>query len=185
MRIVFVGLLLYVCVTDSRERRIPNAACVIGLFAALVWHGLTGPGSGLFSASDAGALGLTSSLLGALAAFALFLALHLVRVMGAGDVKLMGMLGAWFGLSSVPELVLSVFLAGGALVVARIAFGVSARSVGANLRTIVSGLRPTGWGAGGEPLARFDPRVDTADRMPYAWALALGAVALAVRDYFA
>ncbi len=174
-------LLIAACVADSVARRIPNRISALGLGAALLWHGLApASGAGVFGASAPGGLGLWASAAGALAAFGAFLVLYLLRVVGAGDVKLMGMLGAWFGLHAVPTLILYVLLAGGLLALARIAAGVSPRAVVANLARMLSSLRgaPACGARGG-----FDPRNESADRMPYAWALALGAAALAIGQY--
>lgn len=150
---------------------------LVGLLSALAWQGLGAPGSGLFGASDAGALGLRGASSGALAAFAGFLLLHRMRVMGAGDVKLMTMLGAIFGLEMLSLLVLLVFLAGAILVVVRLLDNDRRRASLANLRVIFFGDRAA-FGSG--PRIRFDPRVDTADRLPFALAIAAGASALAL-----
>jgi len=174
-------LLIAACVADSVERRIPNWVSAVGLGTALIWHGLApASGGGVFGATDPGGLGLWASATGGVAAFCAFFALHLLRVVGAGDVKLMGMLGAWFGLHAVPMLILYVLLAGGLLALARIAAGVSPRAVVANLGRLLATLRDAAAGGGrGDSLTRLE----SADRMPYAWALALGAAALAFRQY--
>jgi prepilin peptidase CpaA len=62
-----------------------------------------------------------------------------MRVLGAGDVKLMGMVGAFLGLPETLPALLCVFLAGG---LAALAFVVVHRSVpqlAANLRAMVQG----------------------------------------------
>lgn len=180
-RIVLAGLLIAACAADTVERRIPNPVVALGLVAAFLWHGVAPAGSGgVFGAADAGGLGLWSSAAGAVAAFCAFLVLHWFRIVGAGDVKLMGMLGAWFGLHAVPSLLLYVLLAGGLVAVVRLVAVVAPGAVMANLRRI---LRPGAGAANGGARARFDPGRDTADRLPYAWALALGAAGLAYRQY--
>lgn len=180
-RIVLAGLLIAACVADTVGRRIPNPVVGVGLIAAFLWHGLAPTGSaGLFGAMDAGGLGFWSSATGAAAAFCAFLVLHVFRIVGAGDVKLMGMLGAWFGLHAVPSLLLYVLVAGGLVAVVRIAQGVPAGRVMSNVWRILRG--GAGMAAGGAS-ARFDAGRDTADRLPYAWALALGAAGLAYRQY--
>ncbi|MCL4745307.1 MAG: prepilin peptidase [Burkholderiaceae bacterium] len=184
MRGALVVLLAAACVGDTRSRRIPNWVGAAGLIAALLWHGVAPAGGGLFAADGAGGLGLASSATGAVLVFALFLVMYRLRVLGAGDVKLAAMLGAWFGIGAAPLLVLSVFVCGGVLALARLAGGVSSRKVASNLRLILSGqgLDSSGGAACG-PESDAGARARTADRMPYAWAIATGAAALAVRQY--
>lgn len=177
VRGIFLLLIVAICRSDLRARRIPNRLVVAGLCVALVWQALAPGGAGLFDPYDPGALGLAASLAGTAAAFAGFLMLSLLRIMGAGDVKLMGMLGAFFGLKALPVLVLTVFLVGGVLVAARMFDGGRRRAIGANLRIIVFGRLAALHGAVGP---QFDPRTDTADRLPFALAMAGGACVVAV-----
>lgn len=179
---LLAALLAAACIADARERRIPNWVCVIGAVFALAWHTFAPPGHGLFSARDPGGLGVWQSTTGALAAFVVFLALRALRIVGAGDVKLVAMLGAVFGLEDVPRLVLSVFAAGGVLALVRIALGGRGRKVVENLRMMVLGTAARLAGGAGPT---FDPAADTADRMPYAFALSLGACALAIQQHLA
>lgn len=174
MRLVLASLLAAICLSDIRVRRIPNKLVLAGLALALLWHAGAPAGGGLFSLQQPGALGAGQALAGAAAAFAAFLVLHLLKMMGAGDVKLAGMLGAVFGLKAVPALLLLVFATGGLLVLARLGNAGRRRALAANLRLILF-ARLAGSGAG--PV--FDARTDTADRLPYALALAGGAGVLA------
>lgn len=172
-----MGLLVAICWSDWRVRRIPNSLVLAGLLGALAWHGFAVPGSGLFGSPGAGALGLPAAGSGALAAFAGFLLLHWMRVMGAGDVKLMTMLGAVFGLHLLALLVLLVFLAGAVLVAARLIDGGRRKATVANLRLLLCGVRAT---LDSRSRLRFDPRIDTADRLPFGLAIAAGATSLAL-----
>lgn len=176
-RSVLLLLLVAICLSDFRVRRIPNELVLFGLAVALVWQALGSNGAGLFHTGSPGALGLAAALSGAAAAFAGFLVLYLTRTVGAGDVKLMAMLGAFFGLEALPGLVLLVFLAGGVLVALRLFDRARRRAVFANLQLIVFGrLAALGGGVG----PQFDPRTDSADRMPFAFAISGGALLLGV-----
>lgn len=175
VRLALAALLAAVCLTDLRERRIPNRLVMAGLALALLWHAGAPAGSGLFDLRQPGSLGAGQALAGAAAAFAAFLLLHLARMMGAGDVKLAGALGAVFGLAAVPALLLAVFAFGGLLVLARLGNSGRRRALVANLRLILFARLAGSGGAG--PV--FDARTDTADRLPYALALAGGALVLA------
>lgn len=109
-----VVLLVVAAVIDVRTLRIPNWLTVSGalmglaLSAAVPWQTL-GPAW----AVD----GFLWSLGGLAAGLALMLPFWLLRVMGAGDVKLMAMAGAFVGLAQIVPVVLCVFVAGGVLAV--------------------------------------------------------------------
>lgn len=72
--------------TDLRSRRIPNALTVPSLALALAFHAWFDGWAGLKSGFAGFALG-----------FGTLLVLWLIGGGGAGDVKLMGALGAWLG----------------------------------------------------------------------------------------
>jgi prepilin peptidase CpaA len=181
VRGVVVALLLAICVTDLRFRRIPNRLVVAGLLLALAWQAMGAAGEGMFSGARSGALGLGQALGGAAVAFVSFLVLHAIGVMGAGDVKLMAFLGAVFGLAMLPWLLLAVFTAGGVLAGLRMLQAERRRRVLGNLRLILfSATSAVGGGSG----PRFDPRADTADRLPFAVAIVAGALALAALHWF-
>lgn len=94
---------------DVRARRIPNALTGPAIALALLAH---------FSFEGLG--GLRGSLLGMLIAGGLLLPGWLLRFTGAGDVKLMAAVGAWFGFPHALMATLFALIAGGvvALVVA-------------------------------------------------------------------
>jgi len=71
---------------DLRTHRIPNAIVLTGIVLAFTLQGLAG-----------GPRGLAVSMAGMLVAGGLLLPFHLGRGMGAGDVKLMAMVGAFLG----------------------------------------------------------------------------------------
>lgn len=179
-RFAILGLLVAICVTDIRSRRIPNRLVLVGLCLALGWQTFAPKGLGMFAAVDAGALGFAQAVNGAAAAFAVFLVLHLFGIMGAGDVKLVAFLGAVFGLAVLPWLILSIFAAGGVLVAIRLLDRQRRRKVLDNLRLIAFGAASTLGGSGGP---RFDPGADTADRLPFAVAIVGGALSLALFQY--
>ncbi|MEO8655346.1 MAG: A24 family peptidase [Ramlibacter sp.] len=125
-----VVLLIAAAAIDYRSYRIPN------------WLTLTGTliGLALSAATAARPLsGFLWALAGAATGLAMLLPLYAMRVLGAGDVKLMAMVGAFLGLPEIVPALLCVFLAGG---IAALAFAVVYRSVprlAANLRDMVQG----------------------------------------------
>ncbi len=98
--IVLMLLVLGASVYDIRFRRIPNWISVTGVVLGLVLNSfLQQQGSRIF-----GLQGLVFSLEGLALGFGLYFVLYALRAMGAGDVKLMGAVGAlagprdWFGI---------------------------------------------------------------------------------------
>ncbi|HDR9762878.1 TPA: prepilin peptidase [Burkholderia cepacia] len=85
---VFLGWAAFVASSDIRFRRIRNALVVAGLVGALVAAAL---GRNPFGIS------LTQSLVGAAVGLLCFIPLFALRAMGAADVKVFAVLGAWCG----------------------------------------------------------------------------------------
>ena len=97
----FLAFALTAGLWDLRTRRIPNWLTVGGATAGLGLVALSGGNAVQSLAGLGGALGVG------------FL-LHLTRLLGAGDAKLMTAVGAWAGWARLPEAFLGM-LAGGAL----------------------------------------------------------------------
>lgn len=158
---LLAALLLGAAVSDLRRRRVSNRWVLLGLFLGLGLHGLAQ------LAGDPALAGSAwwSPLAGLLVGGALLMPLYLLRATGAGDVKLMAMVGAFVGAAPMPATLLYTLLAGGLL---SLLFFFSGRQVasqtGSNLRLLFSGDRIA-------PLQR------TAARLPYALAIALGTLA--------
>ena len=135
-RLALAGLLAAICLSDIRARRIPNKLVLAGLALALLWHAGAPAGGGLFDLRQPGASGAAQALAGGAVAFSAFLLLHLLKMMGAGDVKLAGMLGVVFGLKAVPALLLAVFAVGGLLVLVRLGNSARRRGPAPQLRPV-------------------------------------------------
>jgi prepilin peptidase CpaA len=100
---VLVCWLLLAMWQDLRERRVANA-----------WV-FSGAGLGLLLSFTPGPVDWACSLAGGVLGMLSQLWLYALRAMGAGDVKLMGMVGLFLGASALPDLVVRVWLAGGVL----------------------------------------------------------------------
>jgi prepilin peptidase CpaA len=94
---------------DWRTRRIPNWLTVPGLLAGIALNALA-----------AGWPGTKDSLLGAGLGLALLLPFVVIRVLGAGDWKLVGALGACLGLQHLPMVLLVSVLVNGTMAIAMI-----------------------------------------------------------------
>jgi len=110
---LLVGLLAVAAWHDCRWMRIPNWLVLMGMVLGLVANGLLVPGSGFDSAVLPGGLGWLAALQGLVLGMVVLLPLYWLRAMGAGDVKLMGMVGAFIGPASLLGMTLCVLLAGG------------------------------------------------------------------------
>ncbi len=146
---LLIVLLMLAAFIDVRTFRIPNwltyggAAIGLAFGAAIQWRLL-----GAAWAVD----GLLWSLGGLAAGLALMLPMYALRVMGAGDVKLMAMAGAFLGLGQIVPAVLCVFVAGGVLAVGSAVYRRVFLRMSVNAADIVqaaalaalAGFRPTG-----------------------------------------
>ena len=89
--------------TDAKVRRIPNWLTGFGLLAAF-----------FAQTSLRGWDGFCDAAKGMLAGFAVYFVLYLIRALGAGDVKLMAVVGAFTGTSIWFEIFVATALAGAA-----------------------------------------------------------------------
>ena len=122
-----LAILVLAAVSDWRSRRIPNGLILFGLAVAF-----------FSAASGGGTERLVTALAGAGTGFLLLLPGFLLRFTGAGDVKLLAMLGAFLG----PPVVLQVFmltvLLGASLVLLKTLFCRHGLSLIAHLRRYFS-----------------------------------------------
>jgi prepilin peptidase CpaA len=116
---VLAVLLLLATREDVRSHRIPNKLVLVGVVLGLVLNGLLPAGFG-FNSAMPGGLGWLAAMKGLALGIAVLLPIYLLRAMGAGDVKLMGMVGTFLGPGDLIGALIATFIAGGvmALVVA-------------------------------------------------------------------
>lgn len=167
------ALLVMASVVDARQRRVPNKLVVLALALGFLLH-VTGPqadgrSAGLITELP-GALGFQGALLGALAGLLLFLPFHVLRVLGAGDVKLMAGVGAFIGPMALLNVTPFILIAGGVLAVFHMILKRNTRQVLFNASLALAQMLPGSAGS-------FDPATQTAWRMPYAVAIAGGLLA--------
>ena len=147
---------------DLRMRLIPNTLVLWGLITALA-----------LSMTPRG-IGLSSAMLGGMTGFLVFLFLHLFKMVGAGDVKLVAAVGMFVGWPDMAKVCLAILIAGGLVSVAWALWTSRWQTVLKNLQTglmqhLRSGLLPQI----GQPLiAQVSP-----ERVPYALAVGMGTAA--------
>ena len=151
---------LVATVVDIRTRRIPNdlTATMAGLGLGLAATGISG-------------VPLWASIAGFAVGLALMLPGHLLGATGAGDVKLMGAVGAIVGPATVVSAFLFTAVAGGVLAVV----------VAARRRRLKATLAGTGRLLSGPGEVREEIRSATAaSRFAYGPAIAVGSVLAAL-----
>jgi prepilin peptidase CpaA len=157
-----IGLLIAAAWSDYGSGRIPNALVFVGTFAALAYSAMVPPVGVTALQAVGGALG------GLACGLALLLPFYLLRAMGAGDVKLMAMTGAFLGFPQTLWAVLGSFLAGGVLsILYLVAMGGFRRALD-NMKTLGAAA-----GAGLPPTLDARRSVGT---LPYGIAIAFGTV---------
>jgi prepilin peptidase CpaA len=126
---ITLGLLVIATAAiDVRSQRIPNRLVWLGLALALATH-----------AARSGIEGLANAGLGFAAGFAILLPMYLMRALGAGDVKLMAMVGAFLGPIGALSAALLTLLAGGVLALVFALQKGELRRLAINVRTMLFG----------------------------------------------
>ncbi len=156
---VLAAMLLAAMWHDTATRRIPNTLVLWGSLMAL----------GL-SLSPHG-IGLGSALAGGLVGFLGFLMLYLLRVVGAGDVKLAGATGLFVGHPDMLWVSLLSLLAGGLL---SITWAVFSGQLNQTLHNLSRGLTQVWLRRQYGPGAERKAFPVSATRMPYALAIGVG-----------
>ena len=165
--VILTMVLVAAVATDLRSRRIPNTLVLAGLAGAFVLHAC----AWLLGNPPLAGAQWWSPLAGLTAGLAVLMPLYLLRACGAGDVKLMAVVGAFVGAKVVLAAALYTVLAGGVLALLfMFGHGVAAQTL-ANVRALLSQ-----WSArmrSGQGV-QFQPLQHTAARLPYAVAISAG-----------
>ena len=156
-------------ITDVRDRRIPNRITYPAMIAGLALE------AGVY-----GWRGLLLGLGGGLLFGGVFLLFHLIRAMGAGDVKLAAALGCIIGPAASWQVMFFTAVAGGAMAIAMMIF------TGRVLHILRSTLGVVGFhavhGLRTHPVVNLDN--PAAARLPYGLAFAAGTLYWTVFMHF-
>lgn len=145
---------------DVNSRRIPNWLIVVGLCASLVYQTVSGYGYGL-------SFWATGLFIG----FLCLLPLYIVGAMGAGDVKLMALVGSFLGGIAAFQTVILTLLAGGALALLVMFWNRSWKLVFQNMRQMTTNMTIA---AMTRQMPKAGAPVQSAGNLPYAVAIAVG-----------
>ena len=98
-----VGVLFLAAGFDIAQRKVPNALIIGGISMAFAF------------AAASGLLGVGRMALGTLAALVILVPVYAGGLMGAGDVKLISVVGGFLGVHQLLFALLCIFVAGGVL----------------------------------------------------------------------
>jgi len=170
--LVLCALLALAVWNDVRTRRIPNALVFGGAALGLLLNGALPPGAGLLL-EPFGGIGWLMALAGLALGLCLLLPMYAMGALGAGDVKLMAMVGAFVGPLAVAGITLFTLLAGGVLALVVAGYHGRLRAMLGNTWQMFkySALRTLGG-----DLAKLEAPATPSGRLPYAVAIAAGAL---------
>lgn len=168
--LLLIGLMSGAVWRDVRSRKIPNRLVFPGALAGLLINAVLPAAGGSFMPVPGG-LGLWLALAGLGLGLLLLLPMYALKTMGAGDVKLLAMVGAFVGPEAVFGCMLFSLLAGGVLALVVAAFHGSLRQMTSNsyhllLNSLMRGI------AGQRP--DVDAPNAPSGKLPYAVAIAAG-----------
>ena len=163
-------LLLMAAQQDVCHYRIPNKFVLIGMVFGLTLNGLLPSGWG-FNSVIPGGLGWLAALEGFGVGLAVLLPMYWLRAMGAGDVKLMAMVGAFLGPKDVLGVVLATFVAGGVIALVMVVWSRKLASLMRNVKLMLPGsLVKASTGC----LPVVDDALVSVGKLPYAVAITTG-----------
>ncbi|MES2792614.1 MAG: A24 family peptidase [Planctomycetota bacterium] len=128
--LVVSAILIWAAWIDGRELRVPNWQTLPMILAGLIFNTYTD-----------GWAGLQFALYGTVVGLACLMPLYLVGGMGAGDVKLMGGIGAWLGASVTWNAFLVCTIVGAVMAVCMVAYRGTWRKHYANCMMILHEFR--------------------------------------------
>jgi prepilin peptidase CpaA len=170
---VLLALLAAAAVSDWRTYRIPNLITGGGILFALAYNLAVPP-----AMNADWTWGPSGMLVGLLA----LLPMYAIGVMGAGDVKLMAMVGAFLGMEGALYSLLFTGVAGG---IAAFGFSMRRRNTATLLTNTGGMLRAMLWSAVAGNGARLQPgQVQSVGRLAYGVSIAAGTATYVVAHQF-
>lgn len=177
MSLLITGLLLALLFAaawhDVRSYRIPNKLVFGGAIIAVVFNAV--------APSNIGGLGVLDSLAGLILGLIALLPLYLLRIMGAGDVKLMGMTGAFLGADGAAAALMCVLMSGGVLALGVASYQGNLLKLLQKLKVMVYITCAYGSMPGSSVKEGLSGHTESIGKLPYGVAIAVGtAIYLAI-----
>lgn len=168
-----LGILLLAAVwNDIKFYKIPNKLVLSGIFFGILANTFLPEGDG-FASILPGALGFIGSIKGLLTGLIVLLPFYLLRGMGAGDVKLVAMIGSILGTNPVLGIILLTFLIGGLLSIIVTIQRKSAKKLFENFWSMAITAHSK---MSLKEIPTFNVPAATAGKLPYAVPIATGVV---------
>jgi prepilin peptidase CpaA len=168
---ILMLLLAGAAVSDYRFHRIPNWLVLSGALFGLIYNTALPPSPHANILFPLAGLGL---------GLLLFLPFYLVRAMGAGDVKLLAMVGAFLGPGDTFYAALASMVVGGVLSILFVLVRGTARRLLYNLGSLFQ-LGLLSVAGGSKPNLRIGADV-SAGKLPYGVAIAIGTIGYLITD---
>lgn len=170
---VLVLLLVIAAVIDLRTYRIPNWLTVSGMLFGLAYNAISAS-----SAVD----GLLAAFGGLVLGLVILLPVYALGVLGAGDVKLMAMVGGIVGVPDIIYAALWALITGGVAAIGFALYRRAFRRMTANVAQIVQSMALAAM-AGVRPAPAIAGRASVG-KLPYGVSIAAGTIAwLAARQF--
>lgn len=170
---VLLVLLAGAAVSDYRTMRIPNLLTGGGILFAVVYNTLVKPE---WNAD------WTWAPAGMLLGFIALLPMYALGVMGAGDVKLMAMVGAFLGPAGTANALLYSILTGG---IAALVYAVRKQALARMLANARRALRSMLWSAVASGAPRLAPdAMPSVGKLAYGISIAIGTTTWVVAQHF-
>ena len=155
---------------DIKQHRIPNRIVLVGAVLGFMFNGLLPQGMG-FNSPVPGGLGWLAALTGLGMGLVVLLPFYWLRAIGAGDVKLMAMVGAFLGPGQVLGALLGTFLIGGVMALAiALRAGTMLRLLGNVKFLLLEGVVKVSTGQ----VPTMEELPQSVGKLPYAVAIAVG-----------
>jgi len=161
---------------DIKQHRISNRIVLVGIVLGFMFNELLPHGLG-FNSPAPGGLGWLAALTGVGMGLVVLLPFYWLRAMGAGDVKLMAMVGAFLGPGQVLGALLGTFLIGGVMALAiALRAGAMLRLLGNLKFLLLDGVVKVSTGQ----VPTIDDLPQSVGKLPYAVAIAVGTLSYMV-----
>ena len=162
---VLFALLSIACITDYRTYKIPNWLTGGGIVFSLIYNTFVP-----FSRD----LGFFWAFGGLMLGFLIMLPCYALRIMGAGDVKLMAMVGAFLGVDDCFHAIIYSFIVGGIAALGFALFNKAMMRMLENVKSITQTMMFSVIG-GFKPDVRIEPS-QSIGKLPYGICISIGTV---------